>query len=96
VEFGEDYPLIEVGKWTLNRNPGNYFVDIEQAAFEPSNAVPGIGWRGQHRRGLPDHRTQPGTRNPSPHGPAKPQVKSLLGDNDGALGATQAGETTLH
>ncbi|MGY1982039.1 catalase [Nocardia gipuzkoensis] len=39
-----DYPLIEVGKWTLNRNPRNYFVDIEQAAFEPSNVVPGIGF----------------------------------------------------
>lgn len=40
----KDYPLIEVGKWTLNRNPRNYFVDIEQAAFEPSNVVPGIGF----------------------------------------------------
>ncbi|MEV6772552.1 catalase [Nocardia sp. NPDC051030] len=40
----KDYPLIEVGKWTLNRNPGNYFVEIEQAAFEPSNVVPGIGF----------------------------------------------------
>jgi catalase len=40
----KDYPLIEVGKWTLNRNPGNYFVDIEQAAFEPSSVVPGIGF----------------------------------------------------
>lgn len=40
----KDYPLIEVGKWTLNRNPRNYFVDIEQAAFEPSNIVPGIGF----------------------------------------------------
>lgn len=40
----KDYPLIEVGKWTLNRNPRNYFVEIEQAAFEPSNIVPGIGF----------------------------------------------------
>ncbi|MRH85919.1 catalase [Nocardia sp. SYP-A9097] len=40
----QDYPLIEVGKWTLNRNPGNYFAEIEQAAFEPSNVVPGIGF----------------------------------------------------
>ncbi|WP_336923749.1 catalase [Aquipuribacter sp. SD81] len=38
-----DYPLIEVGTMELNRNPANYFVDIEQAAFEPSNFVPGIG-----------------------------------------------------
>ena len=38
-----DYPLIDVGKMTLNRNPANYFTDIEEAAFEPSNAVPGTG-----------------------------------------------------
>ncbi|PYE16437.1 catalase [Williamsia limnetica] len=40
----QDYPLIEVGKWTLNRNPQNFFSDIELAAFEPSNVVPGIGF----------------------------------------------------
>jgi catalase len=39
----KDYPLIEVGVMELNRNPQNYFVDIEQAAFAPSNVVPGIG-----------------------------------------------------
>ncbi|MFJ3837728.1 catalase [Streptomyces sp. NPDC090054] len=38
-----DYPLIEVGRMTLDRNPEDYFVHIEQAAFEPSNLVPGIG-----------------------------------------------------
>ncbi|GAA3195377.1 MULTISPECIES: catalase [Streptomyces] len=38
-----DYPLIEVGRMTLNRNPEDYFIHIEQAAFEPSNLVPGIG-----------------------------------------------------
>ena len=38
-----DYPLLEIGKWTLNRNPDNYFAQIEQAAFEPSNMVPGMG-----------------------------------------------------
>ncbi|WP_019809802.1 catalase [Saccharomonospora halophila] len=38
-----DYPLIKVGKYTLNRNPENYFAEIEQASFEPSNLVPGIG-----------------------------------------------------
>jgi catalase len=37
-----DYPLIEVGKFTLNRNPENYFAQIEQATFAPSNLVPGI------------------------------------------------------
>ncbi|MGO9785493.1 MAG: catalase [Stellaceae bacterium] len=39
-----DYPLIEVGVMELNRNAGNYFAEIEQAAFSPSNIVPGIGF----------------------------------------------------
>ena len=38
-----DYPLMEVGTLTLNRNPENYHTDIELAAFEPSNFVPGTG-----------------------------------------------------
>ncbi|MFJ5797346.1 catalase [Streptomyces decoyicus] len=38
-----DYPLIEVGRMTLDKNPEDYFVHIEQAAFEPSNMVPGVG-----------------------------------------------------
>jgi catalase len=38
-----DYPLIKVGRMVLDRNPANYFADIEQAAFEPNNLVPGIG-----------------------------------------------------
>jgi catalase len=38
-----DYPLIPVGKLTLNRNPTDYHTEIEQAAFEPNNLVPGIG-----------------------------------------------------
>ncbi|GAA2628064.1 catalase [Streptomyces axinellae] len=37
-----DYPEIEVGRMTLNKNPDDFFVHIEQAAFEPSNLVPGI------------------------------------------------------
>jgi catalase len=37
-----DYPRIKVGHFTLNRNPENFFADIEQAAFSPSNLVPGI------------------------------------------------------
>jgi Catalase len=40
----EDYPLIDVGEIELNRNPENYFDEIEQAAFEPSNIVDGIGF----------------------------------------------------
>ncbi len=39
-----DYPLIEVGILELNRNPDNYFAEIEQLAFSPSNIVPGIGF----------------------------------------------------
>ncbi|NII09433.1 catalase [Oleiagrimonas sp. C23AA] len=38
-----DYPLIKVGKLTLNRNPTDNHTEIEQAAFEPNNLVPGIG-----------------------------------------------------
>ena len=37
-----DYPLIEVGEFELNRNPENFFADVEQSAFSPSNLVPGI------------------------------------------------------
>ncbi|XP_064397099.1 catalase-like isoform X2 [Halichondria panicea] len=37
-----DYPLIPVGKMVLDRNPVNYFAEVEQAAFCPSNFVPGI------------------------------------------------------
>ena len=39
-----DYPLIEVGEMELNRNADNYFAEVEQAAFSPSNVVPGIGF----------------------------------------------------
>lgn len=39
-----DYPLIEVGILELNRNPANYFAEVEQAAFNPANIVPGIGF----------------------------------------------------
>jgi len=40
----KDYPLIEAGVMTLNRNPENYFAEVEQAAFSPSNIVPGMGF----------------------------------------------------
>ena len=39
-----DYPLIEVGEFELNKNPENYFADVEQAAFNPAHIVPGIGF----------------------------------------------------
>lgn len=38
-----DYPPIEIGVLELNRNPENYFAEVEQVAFSPSNIVPGIG-----------------------------------------------------
>ena len=39
-----DYPLMEVGILELNKNPQNYFAEIEQAAFSPANVVPGISF----------------------------------------------------
>ncbi len=39
-----EFPLIEVGEFELNRNPDNFFQDVEQAAFSPANVVPGIGF----------------------------------------------------
>ena len=40
----KDYPLIEVGILELNRNPENYFAEVEQSAFNPASIVPGIGF----------------------------------------------------
>ncbi|WP_028220834.1 catalase [Paraburkholderia oxyphila] len=39
-----DYPLIEVGVMELNRNPENFFAEVEQSAFNPAQIVPGIGF----------------------------------------------------
>ena len=44
VWFHKDYPLIEVGVFELNRNPKNYFAEVEQSAFNPAAIVPGIGF----------------------------------------------------
>jgi catalase len=44
VWYKGEFPLIEVGVLELNRNPDNYFQDVEQAAFNPANIVPGIGF----------------------------------------------------
>lgn len=44
VWFHKDYPLIEVGEMELNRNPENYFAEVEQSAFNPADIVPGIGF----------------------------------------------------
>jgi catalase len=40
----KEYPMIDVGVLELNRNPENYFAEIEQSAFSPSNIVPGISF----------------------------------------------------
>lgn len=39
-----DYPMIKVGTMTLNENPKNYFQQVEQASFSPSNIVSGISY----------------------------------------------------
>jgi catalase len=39
----QDYPLIEIGKLVLDRNPDDYFAEVEQSAFDPGHFVPGIG-----------------------------------------------------
>lgn len=44
VWYKKDFPLIEVGVLELNRNPENYFQDVEQAAFNPAAVVPGISF----------------------------------------------------
>ncbi len=44
VWYKKDFPLIEVGEFELNRNPENYFAEVEQAAFTPANVVPGISF----------------------------------------------------
>ena len=44
VWYHKDYPLIPVGMLELNKNPANYHADVEQAAFNPANVVPGIGF----------------------------------------------------
>jgi len=40
----KDYPLIDVGVMELNRNPENFFAEVEQSAFNPAQVVPGIGF----------------------------------------------------
>ncbi|XP_040266631.1 catalase-like [Bufo bufo] len=42
VWFHKEFPLIPVGTLTLNRNPVNYFAEVEQSVFSPHNLVPGI------------------------------------------------------
>ena len=44
VWYKSEFPLIPVGEFELNRNPDNYFQDVEQVAFNPAAIVPGIGF----------------------------------------------------
>jgi catalase len=44
VWLHKDYPMIDLGMLELNRNPENYFAEVEQSSFSPSNIVPGIGF----------------------------------------------------
>lgn len=44
VWFKKDFPLMPVGILELNRNPENYFAEVEQSAFNPASIVPGIGF----------------------------------------------------
>lgn len=44
VWYKKEFPLIEVGYFELNKNPENYFADVEQAAFNPASVVPGISF----------------------------------------------------
>lgn len=44
VWYKDEFPLIEVGYLELNRNPDNYFAEVEQAAFNPASVVPGISF----------------------------------------------------
>jgi catalase len=40
----KDYPMVELGILELNKNPENYFAEVEQSAFNPANIVPGLGF----------------------------------------------------
>jgi len=44
VWYKGEFPVIEVGYFELNKNPQNYYLDVEQAAFIPAHIVPGIGF----------------------------------------------------
>ena len=44
VWYHSDFPLIDVGILELNRNPENFFAEVEQAAFNPMNIIDGIGF----------------------------------------------------
>lgn len=96
-----DYPLIEVGVMTLNRNPENFFAQIEQAAFEPSAVVPGIGWSpdkmllGRVFSYADTHRYRIGT-NYLQLPVNQPKVKTNTYDFDGAMNFAHSGDAPVY
>ena len=85
-----DYPPITIGRMVLDRNPENYFAEVEQSAFEPANMVPGHRPEpGQDAAGpavqLPRHPPLP-DRPQLPAAPGQPaQVRRALYNKDGAM-----------
>jgi hypothetical protein len=69
--YYKDYPLITIGKLTLNRNPDNYFAEVEQAAFNPANFVPGIGPSPDERAWLHSWCPADAPRSPAPAMPVR-------------------------
>ena len=90
VWYHKDYPLIEVGELELNRNPENYFAEVEQAAFNPANVVPGISFfAGQDAAGasllLRRRAALPPGREPQPHPGDRPRCPYAEFHRDGAM-----------
>ena len=96
-----DYPLIEVGTMTLNRNPENFFAQIEQAAFEPSALVPGIGFSpdkmllGRTFAYSDTHRYRIGT-NYLQLPVNRPYVETNTYDFDGAMAYEHSGDAPVY
>jgi len=86
-----DYPLIPVGMLTLNRNPENFFAQVEQAAFSPGNTVPGIGLS-------PDRKLLARRRRPGPcHQQRRPALGRRHRPGGGRLGGRRHhGSRRLH
>ena len=72
----KEYPLVEVGIMELNRNPENYFADVEQAAFNPANVVPGISFSPDRMLLIRRYTALPSRREPSSD-TCKPQSLSV-------------------
>ena len=96
----KEFPLIEVGVLELNRNPANYFQDVEQAAFTPAAIVPGIGFSPdkmlqgrlfsygdaqRYRLGVNHHQIPV---NSPKHAPANPSHRDGQMRTDGNAGST--------